>query len=149
LVKLLDEAIVIQETLLTQHKVKVIRQFSSMASVPVHRVQLSHVFINLIKNAVEAMAKSELRELTLVLCLDEKGQPTVRLSDTGMGISAENMKHMLTHGFTTKTDGHGFGLAFCLKAVDEMGGYLALSSEGEGKGATFSITFPALSVAEG
>jgi two-component system NtrC family sensor kinase len=64
------------------------------------------------------------------------------LSDNGCGIPLENMSRIFTHGFTTKKDGHGFGLHGSCLAAKEMNGALIVSSDGPGKGATFTLELP-------
>ncbi|HYG35278.1 MAG TPA: ATP-binding protein [Clostridia bacterium] len=59
-----------------------------------------------------------------------------------MGISAENLSRICEHGFTTKKDGHGFGLHSGAIAAKELGGALTVHSDGPGKGATFSLELP-------
>ena len=59
--------------------------------------------------------------------------------DNGIGIAKENLKELFRHGFTTKKHGHGFGLHSGALAAKEMGGTLTVHSDGEGKGATFTL----------
>lgn len=74
----------------------------------------------------------------------EKGGDCVRIvvSDNGEGIPEENLARMFAYGFTTKKDGHGFGLHSSVIAAREMGGGLRVESEGAGKGATFTLELP-------
>jgi len=62
--------------------------------------------------------------------------------DNGVGIPAENMSRIFGHGFTTRKEGHGFGLHSGALAAQEMGGTLTASSEGLGKGACFILELP-------
>ena len=64
------------------------------------------------------------------------------VSDSGQGISAENLSKVFAQGFTTKADGHGFGLHSCALAIKEMGGRILVESAGLGQGATFSVDLP-------
>ncbi len=66
----------------------------------------------------------------------------VAVTDSGTGISAENLPQIFSLGFTTKKDGHGFGLHSARLAAAEMGGSLLVESEGPGKGATFTLELP-------
>ena len=54
----------------------------------------------------------------------------------------ENLTRIFSHGFTTRKDGHGFGLHSGANAAKEMGGQLSVHSEGAGKGATFTLDLP-------
>jgi len=64
------------------------------------------------------------------------------MRDTGCGIAPENLTRIFSHGFTTKKDGHGFGLHSGANAAKEMGGILSAESEGPGRGATFTLDLP-------
>ncbi|HEU0040259.1 MAG TPA: ATP-binding protein, partial [Verrucomicrobiae bacterium] len=66
----------------------------------------------------------------------------VAVSDNGVGIPQENLTRIFSHGFTTKKDGHGFGLHCGALAAREMGGSLLAHSEGTGHGATFTLELP-------
>ena len=63
----------------------------------------------------------------------------------GKGIPAENLTRIFSHGFTTRKDGHGFGLHSGALAAREMGGALTVHSDGPGCGATFTLELPAIS----
>jgi len=64
------------------------------------------------------------------------------IKDNGAGISPESLKKIFNYGFTTKPDGHGFGLHSSVLAAQELGGELSVSSQGVGKGATFTLRIP-------
>ena len=77
---------------------------------------------------------------------------TVRLSnvdgvkisviDNGVGIPPENLTRIFNHGFTTRKDGHGFGLHSGALAAKEMGGSLTVHSDGPNLGSTFTLDLP-------
>jgi signal transduction histidine kinase len=62
--------------------------------------------------------------------------------DNGVGIPPENGTRIFNHGFTTRKDGHGFGLHSGALAAKQVGGELRCHSEGRGKGATFTLVLP-------
>ena len=62
--------------------------------------------------------------------------------DNGIGIPADNLTRIFGHGFTTRKEGHGFGLHSGALAAKELGGALTVESDGPGKGATFTLEFP-------
>jgi signal transduction histidine kinase len=66
----------------------------------------------------------------------------IRVEDDGEGIAPENLARIFTHGFTTRKNGHGFGLHSCVLAAKEMAGILTAQSEGPGKGAVFTLELP-------
>jgi len=65
------------------------------------------------------------------------------VTDTGVGIPLENLTRIFSQGFTTKKAGHGFGLHSGALSAKLMGGSFTVQSEGEGQGATFTLTLPA------
>jgi signal transduction histidine kinase len=66
----------------------------------------------------------------------------IAVADNGVGIPAENLTRIFNHGFTTRKDGHGFGLHSGALAAKEMGGSLAVHSDGPGQGAEFTLELP-------
>lgn len=115
-------------------------------AIQMERGKVSQILVNLIKNAVEAFPEeSQARQIEIsveqTVCA---GDPCVAISvaDNGMGIAPEQMKKLFSQGFTSKTDGHGFGLHCCLLMAREMGGDLTVQSAGIGRGATFTLTLP-------
>jgi signal transduction histidine kinase len=66
----------------------------------------------------------------------------ITVTDNGVGIPAENLQRIFNHGFTTRKDGHGFGLHSGALAARELGGKLQVHSDGPGKGATFTLELP-------
>jgi signal transduction histidine kinase len=78
------------------------------------------------------------------LRLTKSGDAAVQLqvTDNGEGIAPENLIRIFSHGFTTREDGHGFGLHSCALATKGMGGILTAHSEGAGRGATFTLRLP-------
>jgi signal transduction histidine kinase len=70
------------------------------------------------------------------------GRIKISVTDNGVGISQDNLTRIFNHGFTTKKDGHGFGLHSGALAAREMGGSLNVHSDGSGQGATFTLELP-------
>ena len=66
----------------------------------------------------------------------------VIVQDNGIGIPAENLTRIFSHGFTTRKKGHGFGLHSSALAAREIGGELTVRSDGPGKGAVFTLDIP-------
>ena len=65
-----------------------------------------------------------------------------RVSDNGAGIAPENLARLFRYGFTTREQGHGFGLHTSAIAANELGGRLSAESAGEGRGAAFTLDLP-------
>jgi signal transduction histidine kinase len=66
----------------------------------------------------------------------------ISVSDSGLGIPSENLTKIFSHGFTTKENGHGFGLHSAALVARELDGRLVAASDGPGKGATFNFDLP-------
>ncbi len=139
LTEIMEAALKVQTENMRKNQVEVRKEFQPV-KVNAPRVKLTQVLINLIKNAIDAMRAAEGRVLTLRIGQNQS-RPFCSVEDTGAGIADANASRIFEHGFTTKTDGHGFGLSYCRQAVREMGGELRVSSEGEDRGATFTLTF--------
>uniref|UniRef100_A0A7V2ZLN7 histidine kinase n=1 Tax=Ignavibacterium album TaxID=591197 RepID=A0A7V2ZLN7_9BACT len=104
--------------------------------------QLKQVFINIIKNACDAMMDTEQKTLTVNLNCNEK-EVQIEFSDTGTGIPKENQNKIFTPFFTTKSigKGTGLGLAISYGIIKMHKGNISFISE-EGKGTTFRLTLP-------
>ena len=124
-----------------------VRVVKAFAEVPLllldkHRVLL--ILVNLISNARFAMngMPDACHQITLRLEVVRQCTLQVVVADNGEGIAAENLTRIFAHGFTTRKDGHGFGLHSCALAAREMGGTLAAHSDGPGRGAVFTLELP-------
>jgi C4-dicarboxylate-specific signal transduction histidine kinase len=122
----------------------VVRDLEPVPVVLAPRAKVVHVLVNLVKNGIEAMreAPPERRVLTLQL-RGLAGQVELRVNDAGVGIAAEQLLQVFRYGFTTKKDGHGFGLHSCANLVARLGGTIHAESSGPERGATFVVRFPA------
>jgi two-component system sensor kinase FixL len=101
---------------------------------------LKRVLINLVTNAVQAMPNGG--KLTISAQVNSQSQAVVTVEDTGVGIPEKIKTQIFTPLFTTKPRGQGFGLAVCKRVIEAHGGTISFESE-EGKGAKFTIQFPA------
>ncbi|MDJ0835485.1 MAG: response regulator [Acidobacteriota bacterium] len=137
---LVDESLAVQSELIRKHQIEVEKVYRYDGTVSVHQSVLIQILVNIIKNGIEAMNQSEHRLLTVEIGKDENTQVFCRISDTGEGI--KELDKLFQHGYSTKMDGHGFGLHYCLQAMENMNGTLHAESEGEGKGASFVLRFP-------
>ena len=98
----------------------------SLPTILADCVQLQQVITNLVMNGVEAMQPitDRTRELTIRSQQAEKHQVLVTVTDTGVGISAENADRLFNAFFTTKSSGLGMGLSICRSIVEAHGGRL-------------------------
>ncbi len=100
--------------------------------------------VNLIANAKHALihANRDHPCLTLRIFHPTTARAAVEVIDNGVGIARDHLTRIFQHGFTTKPDGHGFGLHSSALAAQELGGALTVHSEGPGCGATFRLELP-------
>lgn len=84
--------------------------------------------------------EKEKRRLTIAASQSEK-KVMVTVSDTGCGIIKENLQKIFFHGYSLESNRQGFGLHACANYMTEMGGTMYAASEGEGRGATFTLIF--------
>jgi two-component system sensor kinase FixL len=106
------------------------------------RVQIQQVLVNLLRNAAEAMATSERRELTLAIKSRQDGAVEVSVTDTGTGLSEDVAARLFSPFVTTKPDGMGIGLAISRQIIEAHGGSLIARPNPDG-GAIFEFTLPA------
>jgi len=111
--------------------------------VPGDAVQLQQVVINLMVNAIQAMADIEgrMRRLVLRSSLDEAGAITVAVQDSGPGFSEDKAAQLFDAFYTTKSDGMGMGLSICRTIIEAHGGRITATAV-EGEGAIFSFSLP-------
>ncbi|MDB6041014.1 MAG: sensor signal transduction histidine kinase [Verrucomicrobiales bacterium] len=140
---LVDDALRMNATTLTQHDIQVIRDFNDVPLIQVQKHKVLQILVNLIRNATQACDHSGRPDKQITICVaNGHGQVRISVSDNGVGIPQENLARIFSHGFTTKKDGHGFGLHSGAIAAREMGGSLKIHSEGPGKGAKFTLELP-------
>jgi signal transduction histidine kinase len=123
--------------------VQIVKEIPEDLVVTVERHKMLQILVNLMRNAKQACDGSpdDAKRLT-IRATNGDDFIHVAVSDTGMGIDPKNLDRIFSHGFTTKKDGHGFGLHSSAAAARQLGGALRVSSEGVGKGATFTLDLP-------
>lgn len=143
LIALAEEALRVAETSLDRHGVRVERRFTPVKPVLIERNLLLQVIINLINNAKQAVSGKPAGERSITFTINPDGDRVrLEVKDTGYGIAPENLTRIFSHGFTTRKEGHGFGLHSAALAAKAMGGSLDVHSDGVGRGATFTLTLP-------
>jgi C4-dicarboxylate-specific signal transduction histidine kinase len=113
------------------------------------RTLLQQVILNLIKNAIEAMAPGPTAVKTLRLVTTQNANSVVSLSvqDSGPGITPENGTHVFDPFFTTKSSGTGLGLSISQRIIQDHGGELRLTKTSS-NGCTFEITLPSVATSD-
>ncbi len=142
--RLVEDAIAINMGGFERHGIKLKRNFASAPPLRVDRHKVLQILINLIRNAKYALDDVERADKQITLSIAASGRGTVCLAvaDNGVGISPENLTRIFGHGFTTRRDGHGFGLHTGALAARDLGGSLTAASTGPGHGAVFTLELP-------
>ena len=127
-----------------RHHVRLLRDFEEVPRVDSDKHQILQVLLNLLRNAEQAMDDAEGPERLIRVRIRRYGDDRIRIEvrDNGVGLARENLTRVFAYGFTTKSDGHGFGLHSGALAAKQLGGALWAESEGLGLGATFTLEIP-------
>lgn len=147
---LLEDALIFNKTAYTHAGIEIIRDYKTIKKVIIDRVKVFQVFINLVKNAIDALVENNNIKKQLILRLREQDENyfMVQVIDNGIGITQENIVLIFSDGFTTKKTGHGFGLHNSALFAKALGGSLTVESDGTGLGATFSLILPYISASK-
>jgi signal transduction histidine kinase len=142
--ELLDDALRMNRGALARHQVAVEQEVAELPLLLLDRHRLLLILVNLISNAKYALdgVSDRPRVIRLQAAPAAGGMLRIQVADNGEGIPAGNMALIFTHGFTTRKEGHGFGLHSSALAAREMGGTLTARSDGPGQGATFVLEIP-------
>ncbi len=139
----IEAALDMYESAFIEADIEVRRDFRAAVPVEVDRHKALQIIVNFLTNARRAIDERGGGDMRVVIrTKNEDGRVCVSVTDTGNGIPAENLEQVFNHGFTTKEDGHGFGLHSSANAAAEMGGHISCHSDGIGRGATFSLFLP-------
>jgi C4-dicarboxylate-specific signal transduction histidine kinase len=141
---LVEDAVRMNASALIRHDVHFFRQYDEgLPEITVEKHKVLQILVNLIRNAKQACDESGSPDKRLTLRVsNDSDRVRIALIDNGAGIRSENLTHIFNHGFTTKKDGHGYGLHSGALAAKEMGGSLSVHSDGPGTGATFTLELP-------
>lgn len=141
---LVEDALQMHTAAMARHGILVVREYQEVPVISMDKHKVLQILVNLIRNAKYAMDATARRDkrLTVSIRLDPADFVEISVTDNGVGITEQNLTRIFSHGFTTKRDGHGFGLHSGAIAAREMGGRLYARSEGPGQGATFVLELP-------
>jgi ligand-binding sensor domain-containing protein/signal transduction histidine kinase len=143
LTELVEDSLRLNEGALSHHGVAVVREFANVPAMNIDKHKVLQILTNLIRNAKHACQGAERADRRLtVRVANGEGRIKISVSDNGIGIPPENLTRIFSHGFTTRKDGHGFGLHSGALAAKELGGSLTVQSDGPGKGAMFTLELP-------
>jgi signal transduction histidine kinase len=139
--ELMDDAIKFNSLSSERQGTAITRELQETPPLMVDRNMVLQVLINLLSNARHAVAESPVKKIVLRSRATED-HIEIEVEDTGCGIAPENRAKVFSHGFTTKKNGHGFGLHSSANAATQLGGRLLVRSDGIGKGACFTFVLP-------
>jgi PAS domain S-box-containing protein len=148
---LLEDAVRLNAAAFSRHDVEVLRDFQDRPVMRVDRHKVLQILVNLLRNAKYALDEcaGPHRRLTLQIRSCPNSRIQVVVMDNGVGIPPENITRIFARGFTTRKDGHGFGLHSGALAAKEMGGSLTVHSAGAGQGASFTLDLPVNAATKG
>ena len=143
---LMEQALLVNTASLDRHQIDVIREYAEVPQLITDRHQVLQILVNLISNAKYAALaqKGEPGRLTLRIGRVEgkEGVVQFQVQDNGVGIKPEHLTQIFAQGFTTKKEGHGFGLHMAALSAKYLSGTLTVHSGGKGQGATFTLELP-------
>lgn len=145
--ELIEDTLRLNLDSLKRHGIAVVRQFEDVPTATWDKHQVLQILVNIIRNAKQAIDAGATAERQITFSVGGRAEDRVAITirDTGMGIAPDNLTRIFSHGFTTRKDGHGFGLHTSAIAARELGGSLRAESPGPGLGATFILELPLVS----
>ncbi|HLV67826.1 MAG TPA: ATP-binding protein [Polyangiaceae bacterium] len=142
--ELVEDAIGLVQDSFGELGILVVRDYAEVPTLLLDRHKVVQILVNLLSNAKHALEESEQENKQITICVRHRsgGSLSLQVGDNGVGIAPEHLPKLFTHGFTTKKNGHGFGLHASALAAMELGGSLTGASPGLGCGASFVLELP-------
>jgi len=140
--EVIDEVLSLKSALLKQYHIAVVKNDGSVPQIPLQRSKTFHIRLTLIHSAADALRAVPIAKHRR--CFEIRSDPQFLFLDVcaiGQGIPQPEISRVFQHGFSTKTDGHGFGLHSAATDMAEMGGTIRVESAGPGRVARFSLQF--------
>jgi two-component system, NtrC family, sensor kinase len=141
---LLRDVLAVNAADLEESRVRIVIKHEDVPCITVEKHEVLRILVNLVSNANHAMAVTTGRErvLTLATRVARGSMVEITVRDNGIGVPKDNLRRIFERGFTTRADGHGFGLHGSAIAATRMHGSLTVTSEGEDCGAVFTLRLP-------
>ena len=141
---LIEDALRMTQSEMDRHGVQLRKEIEAVPMITTDRHKVLQILLNLLRNAKDAVKAGLTMPREITVRVDSIGTEGVRfqLMDNGVGIPTDNLARIFVHGFTTKKEGHGFGLHSGALAAQQLGGSLSAKSGGLGCGATFTLELP-------
>ena len=142
--EIVEDALKIHGAAYVRHKVALVRDFDPVPAIALDKHKVLQILVNLIQNAKQACDASQRDDKQVTIRIKALGETRIRIqvADNGVGVLPENLTRIFSQGFTTRKDGHGFGLHSGALDARELGGTLSVESGGLGMGATFTLELP-------
>jgi len=143
--EVLQEVVAIVRSEAESREVKIeVNSAPDLPKVLGDRVHLQQVLLNLLLNAMDAVADNsrDARRVSIEAHKDGDDSVEIVVRDTGHGIPPEKLKDVFKPFFTTKSQGMGMGLAISRTITEAHGGRIAVRNNRTGRGATFLLTLP-------
>ncbi len=141
LAQLLDDALAMH--IADHHAIAIVREYRPLPRQLLDKHKLLQIVANLVRNAKEALKEQSSADRRLIARI-QRDDPRfqIEIADNGIGIAPEHLSRVFEFGFTTKAEGHGFGLHISANLARELGGELSCRSAGLGQGAVFTLDLP-------
>ena len=140
---LVEDAVRVQQGVLSEQHVRLVRNFASMPLISVARHKAVRILVSLLRNGRQACKHLEPANRCITLRVARQGsRAAISVSDNGRGIEAESLVRIFAPGYTTRSEASGYGLHTAALAATELGGTLEAHSDGPGRGATFTLALP-------
>jgi len=144
LAELVEDALKIHGAAYARHGVAIVREFDTLPAISLDKHKVLQILVNLLNNAKHACDESHRpdKKVTIRIKAAGKERISIQVADNGIGIPPENLTRVFSQGFTTRKEGHGYGLHSGALTARELGGTLTVQSDGVGMGATFTLELP-------
>jgi PAS domain S-box-containing protein len=141
--KVVEDTLKVDANMIFRHNIALVRQFEDVPLFMMDRHKVIQIMLNLFKNAIDSLLLSDHEEKKIVVNIKQLNDTVIiEVADNGVGVDSQHMDKLFSYGFTTKKDGHGFGLHGSANFAKEMGGELTCRSQGVGEGAAFCLMLP-------
>lgn len=141
---IINDALNLNKNSLNRHRIHVDKFIEDLPTCLLDRHKVMQIVSNLISNAKDALVASDKSDRIITISINRPHPEYLRIEvqDNGMGITRKNLRRIFSYGFTTRKEGHGYGLHSGALAAQEMHGTLQAGSDGPGSGATFTLELP-------
>jgi len=139
--EIMEDAIRMNRNALHRHNIRIITEFDNIKKTKIDKHKVLQILLNLISNAKYSFLDSSQKNKTIVCSIKNIDNKFIELKikDNGKGITKKNLNKIFNYGFTTRKDGHGFGLHNSANTARQIGGELSVISDGPNKGACFVL----------